>query len=372
MKKSIAVFLGVSILAIALYTPVLAETNANTSSLEELIQTLQELIEKIKTQIEELTLQVESLRQARKEVKETEKEIKVTLKLIRQLGEGMTGEDVELLQEILATDSDVYPEGLVTGYFGPLTRNAVKRFQKIAGIEQVGLVGPKTLARINELLEEGAGESGKVPPGLLIAPGIRKKLGFTPQPLPGQVLPPGIAKKLGEEEPEPGEDITPPVISELAVADITTTSARITWVTDEEADSKVWYDIVTPLVVTDETPVVSSTDLVLNHDITLSALTPNTAYYFIVSSADETGNYEISEEETFTTLEELTEQEQACIDSGGQVSTSLCCEATNDFPNTCLVGPCGCAPENSHEVKICDCGEGKCFDGEECVDIESE
>ena len=365
MNKNIAIILIIIILAIALSTPVLAETNGNTSSLEELIQTLQELIEKIKEQIQELALQVESLRQAKKEVKETAKEIRETLKLTQQLREGMTGEDVELLQEILATDPDVYPEGLVTGYFGSLTKNAVKRFQKIADIEQVGVVGPKTLARINELLEEGAGESGKVPPGLLIAPGIRKKLGFEPQPLPGQKLPPGIAKKLGEEIPD--EDITPPVISEVTVTDITATSARITWLTDEEADSRVWYDTTTPLVITDLTPVVTSADLVLSHEITLSSLIPNTVYYFIVNSTDEADNNEISEEETFTTLQELTEEEQACIDSGGTVSTSLCCEATGDFPNLCLVGACGCSPENSHEVKICDCGTGKCFDGSECI-----
>ncbi|MBZ9569433.1 peptidoglycan-binding protein [Patescibacteria group bacterium] len=349
--------------------PVLAE-ETNTSSVQELIQALQQQIEQLKTQIQALVTQIESLRQAKLEIKETEKEIKVTLKLIRQLRIGMSGEDIELLQEILATDLDVYPEGLVTGYFGQLTRNAVKRFQKIAGIEQVGVVGPKTLARINELLVEGAGESGKVPPGLLIAQGIRKKLDFEPKPLPGQELPPGIAKKLGEI---PAPDTTAPLISELSAIDTTTTSAKITWVTNEEADSKVWYDTVTPLVVTDLTPVESSSELVLEHEIALSDLTPDTTYYYLVSSADEAGNYEISIEETFSTLsEELTEEEQACIDSGGTVSTSLCCEATNDFPNLCLVGPCGCAPENSHQVKICDCGLEKCFDGEECVAIESE
>ena len=63
--------------------------------------------------------------------------------------------------------------------------------------------------------------------------------------------------------------------------------------------------------------------------------------------------------------------EQACVNSGGTVRTSLCCLSTNDFPNLCLIGPCGCSPENSHEVKICDCGEGKCWDSnrQECVNF---
>jgi len=68
--------------------------------------------------------------------------------------------------------------------------------------------------------------------------------------------------------------------------------------------------------------------------------------------------------------EELSEIEEACINSGGQVSTSLCCKITGDFPNLCLIGPCGCSPENSHEVKVCDCGPDKCFDGSECVSLD--
>jgi len=67
-----------------------------------------------------------------------------------------------------------------------------------------------------------------------------------------------------------------------------------------------------------------------------------------------------------------TEKEQSCIDSGGQVSTSLCCGLTNDFPNLCLIGPCGCSPTDSHQVKICDCGPNKCFNGTECVAVGAE
>lgn len=365
--KRIGILLSGIVLFGLLSLPVLAEEIGNAST-GELIQKLQQQIEQLKTQIATLTVQIEALRQAKAGVKETTKEIKVTLRLLRQLRKGMSGEDIALLQEILATDKDVYPEGLVTGYFGPLTEKAVKKFQKIAGIEQAGEVGPKTLAKINKLLEEGAGKSGKVPPGLLIAPGIRKKLGFEPKPLPGQKLPPGISKKLGEEEKEEEEeeeeDNIPPVISEVTVTDITATSTKITWLTDEKTDSKVWYDTVTPLVVNDTTPKASSSDLVLNHEIMLSGLSANTTYYYLVNSSDAAGNNEISLEATFTTI---SEKEQACIDSVGEVSTSLCCNSVSDFPNLCLIGACGCASGDSHEVKICNCGTDKCFNGTDCV-----
>lgn len=59
--------------------------------------------------------------------------------------------------------------------------------------------------------------------------------------------------------------------------------------------------------------------------------------------------------------------EQSCIASGGTVSTALCCKSASDFPNSCLIGACGCSPDNSHEIRVCDCGEAKCFNGTSCV-----
>lgn len=56
-----------------------------------------------------------------------------------------------------------------------------------------------------------------------------------------------------------------------------------------------------------------------------------------------------------------------CEETGGTVTTANCCKSSGDFPNTCLIGACGCSPTNSHEVKVCDCGEGRCFDGNSCV-----
>jgi hypothetical protein len=49
----------------------------------------------------------------------------------------------------------------------------------------------------------------------------------------------------------------------------------------------------------------------------------------------------------------------------------MCCKSISDFPNLCVIGACGCSPDNSKEITVCDCGEGKCFDGTSCVDIQS-
>ncbi len=66
------------------------------------------------------------------------------------LGRKWTGDAVRLLQQFLKTYG-VYPDGLITGYFGVLTEGAVKEFQKKESIDPVGIVGPKTRARIIEI-----------------------------------------------------------------------------------------------------------------------------------------------------------------------------------------------------------------------------
>ena len=69
-------------------------------------------------------------------------------------------EEVKLLQTWLAKDKKVYPEGLVTGYFGFLTERAVIRFQEKYASEILtpqgfskgtGIVDELTLKKLNEL-----------------------------------------------------------------------------------------------------------------------------------------------------------------------------------------------------------------------------
>ena len=78
--------------------------------------------------------------------------------LERDLTVGSRGEEVKELQEFMAKDSALYPEGIISGYFGVLTKAAVRRFQEREGINPaLGYVGPKTRARINVLgLSAGA------------------------------------------------------------------------------------------------------------------------------------------------------------------------------------------------------------------------
>ncbi len=70
-----------------------------------------------------------------------------TFVLTSNLQFGMRNGDVTELQNFL-TEAGVY-SGPITGYFGPLTLAAVKRYQAQEGLPQTGFVGPLTRGRIN-------------------------------------------------------------------------------------------------------------------------------------------------------------------------------------------------------------------------------
>ena len=74
---------------------------------------------------------------------------------------GSRGADVLRLQELLKADKDIYPEGLVTGYYGPATQRAVLRFQLKHGVVKndkelgAGRLGPLTRAKMKAVYEKG-------------------------------------------------------------------------------------------------------------------------------------------------------------------------------------------------------------------------
>ena len=64
---------------------------------------------------------------------------------------GMIDPEVTTLQQFLARNPVIYPQALVTGYFGTLTRAALVNFQVKYGLLQTGRVDAGTPAKLNEL-----------------------------------------------------------------------------------------------------------------------------------------------------------------------------------------------------------------------------
>lgn len=79
------------------------------------------------------------------------------LNFSKTLSGGNKNNEVKRLQEVLATMPDIYPLGLITGYFGPKTKEAVGRFQIKYGVLKsskdsgYGVLGPKTRQKLNSL-----------------------------------------------------------------------------------------------------------------------------------------------------------------------------------------------------------------------------
>lgn len=184
---------------------------------------------------------------------------------------GSTGANVTELQTYLAKDANIYPEGLVTGYFGQLTKVAVERFQTAQGIISQGTpettgygrVGPVTMARINSLL--GAGNQVSW----------------------------GASPSLSATSIQYGR-----------------TDAVLSWTTNVPTQGQVYYNNV-PLVFNEATgprqqPYVSGAYSVdnggsYNHSITIQNLQPGTTYYYLTRAVDSAGNMSMTWPSTFRT-----------------------------------------------------------------------
>lgn len=336
MKKTVAILVTAAIL-MGSTTTALASTTTSSST--------DAIIAQLQAQIADLMTKIAALKQAQSNVQTAQQNVAGTMKLIGNLREGMSGDQVKLLQTILAGDKTIYPEGTISGYYGPLTREAVKRFQKEHGIESTGFTGPKTMSRINELLSQtplmrnddrnddttattttGAGNTERernrimehsefciaVPPGHLIAPGWRKHHeGDDEDPVLPRcgTIPPGIWGQMGGSTttpPAPTPTTTPdtiaPVLSAVTSTVTGSTTATVGWTTNEAATSKVYYGTTTPVDM-NTALVQSDATLVTTHTMNLSGLSASTTYYMIPESRDAANNVGTSSQISFTTTQ---------------------------------------------------------------------
>lgn len=182
--------------------------------------------------------------------------------LYRQLEVGSSGSDVSALQTFLALDSTIYPQGLVTGYFGFLTKAAVANFQARNEIPPVGRVGPITLPVLNFQMSNKT--TGNV-------------------------------------------DVYAPVIASIQI-NTYNTSATVNWTTNEASRGKLYYG-TSPIQMRnsfEQTGVAfaepSFSGTLASYDggvrtsqtVSINGLTPNTFYYYLIAVFDASGNMSIS------------------------------------------------------------------------------
>lgn len=187
---------------------------------------------------------------------------------------GSTGSNVTELQTYLAQNPNLYPSGLVTGYFGSLTQAGVQKFQTAQGIVSsgspestgYGRVGPQTMAKLNAVMG-------------------------------GSVL----GASTGEMSP---------ILSNLSVQ-TGATNATFAFNTNVGTKGHVYYDVA-PIRFDEATgprqlPYVSGSaaldegGLQTNHVITVQNLQPNTTYYYLVRGVDGVGNMSLIWPSSFRT-----------------------------------------------------------------------
>jgi peptidoglycan hydrolase-like protein with peptidoglycan-binding domain len=166
--------------------------------------------------------------------------------LTQQVQIGDTNSSVTSLQTFLSTFNDVYPSGLVTGYFGPLTEQGVIGFQNASGISAVGRVGPITLAAINADMLNGSGTVTS------------------------------------------DANLDSPIMSGITVSS-SANSATFTWTTNKPATDSVMYGSTSTFVYATSQSVIANGPGT-STTITVTGLQPNTTYYYVLQSVDAYGN----------------------------------------------------------------------------------
>jgi peptidoglycan hydrolase-like protein with peptidoglycan-binding domain len=167
---------------------------------------------------------------------------------------GSRGANVSALQQFLASNRDIYAEGMVSGFYGPLTREAVKQFQLHYNLTPDGVAGPATIGRLNSVMAAGR-----------------------------------------------GLDIYAPIISNVH-ASTSGRTANLSFVTSEPARAYVFYD-TNALVARDAdmsftAPTISgSTASTVNFSnssaLNLTSLNTNSTYNYMLMAIDQSGNVNV-------------------------------------------------------------------------------
>lgn len=113
---------------------------------------------------------------------------------------------------------------------------------------------------------------------------------------PNELVASGLPKTFLLDDVTAPSDTIPPVISNVLSSNITSSSATITWTTDETSNSVVEYGLTTAYGSTQ-----SDATMVASHSVNLAGLTASTLYHYRVKSSDAAGNTATSGDFTFTT-----------------------------------------------------------------------
>jgi Bacterial Ig domain len=129
-------------------------------------------------------------------------------------------------------------------------------------------------------------------------------------------------------------DTAPPQISGLGLASVTPTTARITWTTNEPADTRMDYGTTTAY----GSSTTLNTSLVVLHSQSVSGLISGVLYHYRVRSRDEAGNLATSADFTFRTLDAASPSVSITTPRGGATVSGTVTVAANAADNVGVAG----------------------------------
>lgn len=150
-------------------------------------------------------------------------------------------------------------------------------------------------------------------------------------------------------------DTTAPVLTNITATPLQT-SATLSWSTNEAASARIWLSTTSP-VLTTTTPTQEHTASTLTQSFSLSALTPGTTYYYVLSSADTAGNRATTSGAFTTTLPlDTTAPTISAASVATTTSSATISWATNESTNGTIyygqVTPVNMATASSSAVSI--------------------
>ena len=134
-----------------------------------------------------------------------------------------------------------------------------------------------------------------------------------------------------------GSDTTPPVLTALSATNLTTTTATVTWTSNEATDAQIEYGLTTAYGMHLGDGIIGG----LTHQLTLSGLQAGTTYHWRVISHDAAGNLTYSADQTFITLAVSSSTTGGSTTDGGTTGGNTAGGGTDDAGNGGGSSGCG-------------------------------
>lgn len=223
--------------------------------------------------------------------------------LMEDVRAGSLGSSVAVVQLVLAQQSpSIYPEKLVTGYYGNLTAQAVKRFERMHDLPETGAISGETKKKFNEVMQQA--KIFMSTPGSYCTTsnivGLSAKSGISHVPVcTNPLLVPGSDTSISMQVATGS-----PSFFYVDVYEVTGSGAKIALGVDRPVKAVAYYAPVAEHV-NDASQSVEGHVFQKIHALRMDSLKKGTSYNVYVLVTDMSGNMATSSMKSFKTVADI-------------------------------------------------------------------